>query len=147
MRMLIIGLCYSSLILVAPLASATVYKCKNPDGTYAFQEIPCPDKEGEKVRIWSGPPVEQVAQQSNYYQREKVRLDIKHDFDYAIASHEIRIGMTEDMVIQSWGNPAKINTTIYSGGKSEQWVYRRGKVKSDYVYLQNGIVNSVQTSN
>lgn len=134
-------------LLSSASAFAEVYKCKNPDGSFAFQETPCSGKEGEKVKIWSAPTTEQTEQQLNYYQRQKVRLDIKREFDYAIASHEIKLGMTEEMVIQSWGNPAKVNTTVHNGGKSEQWVYRRGKVKSDYVYLENGIVTSVQTSN
>lgn len=143
MKNLVAVLC----LFCSSLAFAEVYKCKNADGSFAFQETPCQSKEGEKVRIWRGPPAAETQQRSNYYQREKERLDIKHEFDYAIASREIRVGMTEDMVRESWGSPNKINTTVFGGGKSEQWVYYRGKVKSEYVYIQNGVVTSFQTSN
>lgn len=143
MKKLIAVMCW----FCSSVAFAEVYKCKNADGTIAFQETPCASKEGEKVRIWRAPPAAETQQRSGYYQREKERLAIKHELDYAIASREIRVGMTEDMVRESWGNPNKINTTVFGGGKSEQWVYYRGKVKSEYVYLQNGVVTSFQTSN
>ena len=55
---------------------------------------------------------------------------------------EPTIGMTADDVLNtSWGNPESKNKTISTYGTSEQWVYSNYR----YVYLDNGIVTSVQT--
>ena len=40
------------------------------------------------------------------------------------------------------GSPDKINKTEYSWGVKEQWVYE-GK---DYVYLKDGVVEAVQST-
>lgn len=52
------------------------------------------------------------------------------------------IGMNDRQVFVCFGSPEKINTTVTSAGKREQYVYGyRG-----YVYLDNGTVTAVQTS-
>lgn len=38
-----------------------------------------------------------------------------------------------------WGRPIKVNTTVNSGGSTEQWVYRYNR----YLYLRNGRVFSM----
>ena len=54
---------------------------------------------------------------------------------------EPQIGMTKSELKQStWGIPNDINTSEYSWGTEEQWVYD-GK---GYVYLENGVVTAVQ---
>lgn len=54
---------------------------------------------------------------------------------------EPQIGMTADEVLHStWGKPKKINKSTYSWGTKEQWVYYGNK----YIYLENGIVTSIQ---
>lgn len=58
----------------------------------------------------------------------------------AIVAGRIRIGMTEEMVLLAWGFPARVNTTLNANGKLQQWVYGSG----NYVYLQNGIVTTIQ---
>lgn len=51
-----------------------------------------------------------------------------------------KIGMTEDEVLNStWGYPQKRNTSEFTNGTHEQWVYEKG-----YIYLDNGIVTSIQ---
>lgn len=52
----------------------------------------------------------------------------------------IQIGMTPDMVRMSWGDPKRINRTIYSFGVHEQWVYGM----SCYVYFEDGKVTTIQ---
>jgi hypothetical protein len=55
----------------------------------------------------------------------------------------IAIGMTREQVFAScWGKPQKTNETIGPYGKHEQLVYNSGQ----YVYVENGIVRSIQTS-
>jgi hypothetical protein len=54
----------------------------------------------------------------------------------------VRIGMTADQVRKSsWGRPKSINETITSAGRREQWVYG-----NSYLYLENGVLTSIQTS-
>jgi hypothetical protein len=52
----------------------------------------------------------------------------------------IRIGWSERLVLESWGEPADVHTTITRYGRREQWVYGRGT----YVYFENGRVTTIQ---
>jgi hypothetical protein len=55
----------------------------------------------------------------------------------------VRVGMSRAEVYAScWGKPERINSTIGSYGKHEQLVYRG----NNYVYLEDGIVRSIQIS-
>jgi ankyrin repeat protein len=54
------------------------------------------------------------------------------------------IGMSAKEVEESaWGKPSKINKTTTKYGVSEQWVYSGYR----YIYLENGVVTSIQESN
>ena len=54
----------------------------------------------------------------------------------------VSVGMTASQVFSScWGKPRRVNTTITARGKHEQWVYGGG-----YLYLDDGVVTSIQTS-
>jgi hypothetical protein len=54
----------------------------------------------------------------------------------------VSIGMTADQVRATcWGKPQSVNRTITARGNHEQWVYG-----SSYVYLEQGVVTSIQTS-
>ena len=57
-----------------------------------------------------------------------------------VAKGLIWIGMTEAMLIDSWGRPDDINTTVTRYGTSKQFVYGLGR----YVYVENGKVDSWQ---
>lgn len=52
----------------------------------------------------------------------------------------IWIGMTESMLMESWGQPKDVNTTVTKYATSKQFVYGNGR----YVYVVNGIVDSWQ---
>ena len=55
------------------------------------------------------------------------------------------IGMDENTLYEcSWGRPNQINRTRSAYGRSEQWVYETNGYPSKYVYLENGIVTSIQ---
>jgi hypothetical protein len=60
----------------------------------------------------------------------------------SVACGGIRIGMTADQVIASWGRPDDINRSIFATGVHEQWVY--GELGGSYVYLEDGVVTSLQ---
>ncbi len=57
----------------------------------------------------------------------------------------VRIGMTKEMCRAAWGIPDDINrmTSIY-GGVQEQWVYKIGEFKSNYLYFDNGKLTTIQ---
>ena len=57
-----------------------------------------------------------------------------------IANKEIWIGMSEDLLLESWGFPEEINRTVTSNLVRKQFVYTRGK----YVYVENGKVTAWQ---
>ena len=57
-----------------------------------------------------------------------------------ILQGKIRIGMTKNMCLDSWGSPSDINKTIGSFGVHEQWVYGLGS----YVYFENGVITTIQ---
>lgn len=56
-----------------------------------------------------------------------------------ILEGKVRIGMTKEMCKLSWGEPDKINRTITSGGKSEQWVYDK-----NYLYFDGDKLTAIQ---
>jgi hypothetical protein len=48
--------------------------------------------------------------------------------------------MTEEQVRLSWGEPKKINTSVYKGsGVTQQWVY-----EDNYLYFENGKLTAKQ---
>ncbi len=51
-----------------------------------------------------------------------------------VADKNIQIGMTDKMVLDSWGQPDDINRTVGSWGVHEQWVYGADQ----YLYFENG---------
>lgn len=58
-----------------------------------------------------------------------------------ICEKKIKIGFTEEELRWSWGGPDKINITTISESQRKQFVY-----SNQYVYLENGIVTSFQST-
>lgn len=52
---------------------------------------------------------------------------------------KIWIGMTEEMLYESWGKPSEVNRTVTKYGEYKQCIYY-----STYVYIENGVVTSWQ---
>ncbi len=57
-----------------------------------------------------------------------------------ISAGYIKIGMTKEMAKYSWGEPNKINRTVFATHSHEQWVYPDGH----YLYFDNGILTAWQ---
>jgi hypothetical protein len=72
----------------------------------------------------------------------KIALTKKYGSSAAtrILDGKIWMGMTEQMLLESWGQPDDINTTVTRYGTSKQFVYGLGR----YVYVENGKVDSWQ---
>ena len=69
------------------------------------------------------------------FEKEKVSHIIKNypDLWNKIVEGKVVVGMTEEMVILSWGKPEKINRASYG----DQWVYG-----DQYLYFENGKLKS-----
>lgn len=108
-----------------------VNKCTDSAGKVSYQEGPCPKgNEAATVRIQAAPPTDP---------NENV-------YNAAAARGRVMTGMSAAQVRRSWGSPTKINRSTGSYGVHEQWVYERGGIgRSQYVYLQNGVVSSIQS--
>lgn len=52
--------------------------------------------------------------------------------------------MSEAMVLESWGVPHDTNRSVGSWGIHEQWIYKKGKYDSYYLYFENGKLTSWQ---
>jgi len=77
---------------------------------------------------------------------ENMRLHLKNIYRdeevvNLILRREIRIGMTDDMIIIIKGKPKEINRSVYSFGTKEQWIY--GNIEDrEYYYFENGKLSS-----
>lgn len=76
--------------------------------------------------------------------KNKRKADLTRKYGASIANlilqGKIRLGMTQSMCRDSWGNPSDINKTTGSFGVHEQWVYGL----NSYVYFENGIITTIQ---
>lgn len=55
-----------------------------------------------------------------------------------IAMHHVAIGMTEEQVLMSWGNPGSRTDYNSSSSSAAQWVYDH-----DILFFYNGLLDSV----
>jgi hypothetical protein len=120
----------AALLTLAVSPAWSVNKCTGADGAVSYQEAPCvPGAGGQKLKLQPVPA--------------STPTEVK--FANAIASGKIMIGMSAEQVRRAWGSPTKINGSTGSYGRHEQWVYDRGNFRSQYVYIQNGVVSSMQS--
>ncbi|MES2948645.1 MAG: hypothetical protein V4858_08895 [Pseudomonadota bacterium] len=121
------------------------------DGKVVYQEVPCAVG-GTTVNTSGAGQADANAEGPNYLKREAARLTSEENaqaatrarasrMSAAILGRKIVIGMTADEARQSWGEPSKINASVGSYGRHEQWVYPG----SQYVYVQNGLVTGAQS--
>jgi len=61
----------------------------------------------------------------------------------AINKQHVLLGMTQEQVRLSWGEPRQINRTVFRWGVHEQWVY--GDF-GPYLYFEDGILTAFQDS-
>lgn len=152
--MLMRALLVFAAITAAASPAWAINKCTGPDGKVVYQDAPC--EGGANVNLSGAGAGNPGAAGPSYYQREGARLAteekaeearrVRNDrIQNAIFKREVVIGMTADEVRRSWGEPNKINASMGSYGRTEQWVYDRGDFKAQYVYLDNGVVRSMQS--
>ena len=74
-----------------------------------------------------------------------ISCEVTKELIDAVYNKQIFIGMPDIFVRLSWGDPININNTLTSnGGSSSQWVYYKGGYGRAYVYLKNGVVETIQ---
>lgn len=114
-----------------------MYKCQTAEGKTAFQEIPCATAEKQTdVRTFAAP----AAPASN---ERSPALSVAIN-QAIVGSYPIR-GMNLKELQAAVGDPSRVNTGDYQGGYTEQRIYERAG-GTIYVYTENGIVRSIQTS-
>ncbi len=100
-------------------------------------------KEGLEFEIKEN---ELIQKTYDLYTKDFKYIELKKVSDSTKIPNEIsdpKIGMTKQEVENStWKKPSKINTSTYSWGVTEQWVYP-GK---GYIYFKNGKVSSISES-
>lgn len=133
MKILILLVC----LIVMSNANADAYKCKNSSGKFEYQDSPCTTGEKMKLQYDSIPSDPDAA---------NIHPDVIANYETLISQKKVGVGMTAKMTERAWGKPHRVNTTVGRNGRSEQWIYDRGSYVFDYVYVENGIVKSVQVS-
>lgn len=98
-----------------------VNKCTLADGAVVFQDQACSatTAKAEPVKIW--------------------------DSKLTDGGGKVRIGMTEEEVLRAWGKPDAVNSTITAMGVSKQLVYGQGLRRQQYLYIENGVLRTIQS--
>lgn len=103
-------------------------------------------REGFVDVTMSGTNVPQILLKRNRFEDYFLTSDprLSHDWSRrvwsAIERGTVYIGMTQEQVRMSWGEPKEINRTSLPSAVNEQWVYGSG----NYVYLTSGKVSAIQ---
>lgn len=113
--------------------------------------LPWLGSDSEKIEVLSIPSIEgrQVwINKNKIWSRAK---DLKH-FDEIVESQDIAIGMPQDYVRKSWGEPTQVETSGNSIYKNERWQYLKQvstpqgyKQESRLVYFEGGRVVGWET--
>ena len=146
-----------------------VSKCTGLDGTVTYQEAACPSGTGAAAATKAVPqPAEKGvmtpqdvarsldaqlvdAQQKKAEQKKALSGTnwdtVRQDMDGRKQNFEaVRAGMTAAQARGVLGDPDKVNRSRTATGESEQWIYRQGRNRSQYVYFRNDVVTTVQTT-
>lgn len=78
----------------------------------------------------------------NEFEKWKNSIVEKYGLEYAllIIKKKVKIGMTDKMCIEAWGEPDSKNRTVLNGKETEQWVYKT----NSYLYFDDGILTAIQ---
>lgn len=110
----------------------------NEDGRTTFQETPCAGATEKQTSVLFAPPPEATsAAERSSSERSAINQAI-------VGSYPIR-GMNLADLQAALGHPSRVNTGDYPGGFTEQRIYERER-GTYYVYTNNGIIQSIQTT-
>lgn len=66
------------------------------------------------------------------------------DLKQVIMEGKVRVGITKEQVLISWGVPDDIHRTVTGFGSSEQWIYGNPLYGAKYLYFDNDKLTSWQ---
>lgn len=72
---------------------------------------------------------------------DKYKPSLTDEYRVLISEHKVRIGMTEDHAVLSWGYPESKNNTITKSGRQSQWVY---PPTHSFLYFDDGELVAIQ---
>ena len=102
---------------------------------YFFQE----DPDVINAKISSTEDVVDTMKKSIASSRKKAEIENKK----RLSRGGVAVGMSKDQVsASSWGKPNYVNSTIFEGRTTEQWVYHG----NNYLYFHNDKLTAIQTS-
>jgi hypothetical protein len=105
------------------------------------------EREAERVRVAASKAAAVAAARADAAAQAKKLADAERAIvETLIVDKRAWVGMTREQAVRSWGVPSHTNNTTTAAGTSEQWVYDTYNHRNKYLYLSNGIVTSVQTS-
>jgi hypothetical protein len=118
-------------VLIAPLASAQIYKCPGKDGSDLYQNFPCDiDSIGSTA---TKPAAENNPTLMKPIMAANAPSVIASAAKVVATSDEPRIGMTTDEVRAIWGDPTNDVNSEVPEGLIEIWSYAGGRaVQFDY---------------
>lgn len=127
----------------AGVANAQPFKCVF-GGATVYQQQQCDG--GKPVNTSGAGRADPNSSAAIQLQRDIANVKWRDKVNDAITRSQVMVGMTAEDVVRSWGRPEKINRTMTARVTREQWVYRRGGIGNDqYVYLENGVVVTLQS--
>ena len=136
------------LLTAGPVTAGDYFRCNGPDGV-VMSDIPCSNRvekrelpeanssghHGSHYRP-APKPAERVAEPDPYPHI------MSHRLRNLRVREQITKGMTRDQVRDSWGDPSSVTT---SSNSRDQWTYRWASGAVNYVYFDNGCVQSWQS--
>lgn len=102
------------------------------------------DSWGEPIQLVESYKAGLQKGKNNYAEKNHLKEKFSEKEFQAIMNEIIYIGMSEAALIESYGNPDKINTTVTNSYILKQYVYNRAFRRTTYVYVENGIINGWQ---
>ncbi len=110
----------------------------------ARSKLALPEQEKLNVLIQAKAAAMAKVQQAETEQAELARraeIEEQSKIEDAIRRRVVMVGMSPAQVIQSWGQPDKVNRSGGEYGTHEQWIYR---ASNWYLYFRNGKLSSWQ---
>lgn len=113
------------LLLVAPLASAEIFKCVAKDGLDLYQNFPCQFESMGFMPMNARVSPAQLPSMSSRQPNAKARASADTVAGTSASSQSgLRLGMTKEDVIARWGQPTGAHWEERSEGeRSEVWSY------------------------
>lgn len=137
------------MLTVACLPALAQFKCRQPDGTTAYQQTPCSGPQTDQ-RLTAPAPAQVDTPTDPTGQAARSRLKVQAAeaeratrIRVAIESRQPLVGMTREQLDRALGDPDKVNADQYGARAKNQLIYYRGN-RTLMVYTTDGVVTAIQ---